>query len=116
MRAFGDIGASLIVTTKEQTFVDKAKVLPGRKFVVGYDTAVRIVDPRYYGDGKHEEMVAALADVYRNGGRFLVGGRLVGSSFHTLHDGSFPFPEGLPRDLFQEIPDFRIDLSSTELR
>jgi hypothetical protein len=33
--------------TNAPTFKDKAKIFPGARFVVGYDTAARIVDPKY---------------------------------------------------------------------
>ncbi len=45
-----------------------------------------------------------------------MGGRAVGDQYLTLSQGVFPLPLGLPADMFVEIPDFRIDLSSTELR
>ena len=47
--------------------------------------------------------------------RILVGGRLVGSEYRGLDD-QFPFPEGLPHDFFLDVPSFRVDLSSTEIR
>ena len=44
------------------------KLLPGRSFVVGYDTAVRIVNPQYYEGQDPQHMVAALQDIYNSGG------------------------------------------------
>ncbi len=37
------------VVTKARTFVEKAKLFPGATFVIGYDTAIRIIDPKYAG-------------------------------------------------------------------
>ncbi len=36
--------------THAPTFLEKSRLFPGAVFVVGIDTAVRIVDPRFYGD------------------------------------------------------------------
>ena len=40
----------LILTRDAPLFSQKAKLLPNTTFVVGYDTAVRLVDPKYYDD------------------------------------------------------------------
>ena len=107
-------GLGTIVLTTAPTFRDKARLLPGCTFVVGWDTAVRLVEPRYYG-GDEADMARALAAIRRLGCRFIVAGR--------VHDGVFRspaevrMPEGL-EDLVSPIPEaaFRYDLSSTELR
>jgi hypothetical protein len=101
--------------TRAPTFLEKAGLFPGAVFVVGADTASRIVEPRYYG-GNEERMLAALDRIRSLGGRFLVAGR---------EDGGRRFVSGeeltLPashRDLFTAIPPalFRLAMSSTELR
>ena len=46
--------------TDTQLFVDKAQLFPGCTFLVGIDTAVRIVNPKYYSDSA-EQMAAVLA-------------------------------------------------------
>jgi nicotinamide mononucleotide (NMN) deamidase PncC len=38
-----------VALTSAPRFVDKAHLFPGTTFVVGYDTAERIIDPRFYG-------------------------------------------------------------------
>ena len=101
--------------TRAPTFREKARVLPGGAFVVGVDTAARILDPRYYG-GSAASMVAALDEIGRLGGRFLVAGRAdPGGRFVTLADLAVPGPVA---HLFEQIPEarFRRDISSTELR
>jgi nicotinamide mononucleotide (NMN) deamidase PncC len=101
--------------TRAATFVEKARVLPGVTFVVGADTAARIVDPKYYGDSD-SNMFAALQEIARLGCRVLVAGRRDEQGrFRTLAE------LGMPQQfqaLFAAIPEsrFRIDLSSTELR
>lgn len=102
-----------VVLSRAPLFIQKAALFPGSVFVIGYDTAVRLVAPRYYGgvEGMHE----ALATIRVQGCRFLVAGRVQEGRFHTLADVALP-PEY--NDLFQGLPEeqFRIDLSSTELR
>ncbi|MBK9712483.1 MAG: hypothetical protein IPO81_14375 [Kouleothrix sp.] len=101
------------VLSREPLFVGKAALYPGSVFVVGHDTAERIVDPRYYGDEAARD--AALARIRAEGCRFLVAGRLDDGVFRTLRD--IAVPPGFA-DLFIELPEaaFRVDLSSTEIR
>jgi hypothetical protein len=103
-----------LVLTRAETFRKKASSFPGTTFVIGEDTAVRLVDPRYYG-GSEEAMLQALAEMWALGCRFLVAGRYRGGNFQTL-DG-VPIPQGFG-PLFQGIPEsrFRADISSTDLR
>ena len=107
-------GRGTVALTRAPTFRDKARLFPGCAFVVGWDTAVRLAEPRYYGDDE-AEMARALTAIRHLGCRFLVAGR--------VHDGVFRspaevrMPEGL-EGLVSPIPEaaFRYDLSSTELR
>jgi len=101
--------------TNAPTFAAKAELFPGTTFVVGVDTAVRIVAPRFYG-GSEAQMTAALERLRVLGCRFLVAGR-------AGPDGHFTCCEELElpptcRDLFRGIPAevFRRDISSTQLR
>jgi hypothetical protein len=100
--------------THAPTFIAKSRLFPGTLFVVGADTAIRIVEPRFYGDSV-EAMRAALAEVRGHGSRFLVAGRLAGDCFVEL--AQLAIPEEF-RDLFEAIPCemFRADVSSTQLR
>ncbi len=100
--------------TRAATFVEKSVVFPGVTFVVGFDTAVRVLEPRFYQDSERQ-MLAALEQLAARGCRFLVAGRLTDGRFCTLAD--LPVPARL-RQLFVELPEsvFRADVSSTELR
>jgi hypothetical protein len=100
--------------TRAPTFVEKARLFPGGVFLVGVDTAVRIVHPKFYGDSV-ETMHAALDEIRRLGTRFLVVGRLLEGRFVELAQAAIP---GEFRDLFTAVPPeaFREDVSSTELR
>jgi hypothetical protein len=95
--------------------VEKARLFPGVTFVVGADTAARIVQPRFYGE-RVEAMTAALDELRRLGCRFLVAGRSGGDGVFQGLD-QLAIPEAW-RDLFAAIPEdhFRIDISSTVLR
>ena len=108
---FTDVPLAL---TAAPTFAEKAAVLPGVVFVVGVDTAERIVHPKYYGGGEAATR-EALERIRGAGCRFLVAGRMVGDRFETLADVAIP-PEFA--GMFTAIPveEFRVDLSSTQLR
>jgi nicotinamide mononucleotide (NMN) deamidase PncC len=101
--------------TRAPTFREKARLLPGVTFVVGADTAERVVQPRYYG-GHAEDMEAALDEIARHGSRFLVAGRLdAHGRFVTLAEIALPARFA---GLFDQISEerFRRDVSSTGLR
>lgn len=105
----------IVVITCAATFLQKARLFPGTTFVIGEDTADRLITPRYYG-GSADEMRKALAEMDTAGCRFLVAGRVAaGGVFRTLADVSFP--EDYAR-MFTALPEekFRLDLSSSEIR
>ena len=99
--------------TRAPTFVEKARLFPGCWFVVGQDTAERVVQERFYAG--REAMLEALETLRDLGNRFLVAGRLHDGVFVGLHQ--VPVPDGF-EDLFQalEEEDFRKDVSSTAIR
>jgi hypothetical protein len=101
--------------TNAPRFVDKGQLFPGAVFVVGVDTALRVVDPRYY-DGDLDRTLDALARLCDHGSRFLVACR-VNSAGECITLADVPVPPAF-RDLFAEIPAglFRLDSSSTEIR
>ncbi len=71
-------GHGAVWLTHAPRFVHKAALFPGAVFVVGADTAMRLVDPRYY-DGDPARMHAALAQIVARGCRFLVACRVDGA-------------------------------------
>jgi nicotinamide mononucleotide (NMN) deamidase PncC len=101
--------------TRAPTFAEKAQLFPGAVFVVGADTAERVVHPRFYG-GSAERMAEALAGIRARGCSFLTAGRVGrGGEFVGLEDLDIPAEH---RDLFRGVPaeEFRVDVSSTDLR
>ncbi|SRR6266851_2676886 len=109
------VGRAPIWLTRAPTFPEKARLFPGTTFVVGADTAARIVAPRFYQDSE-ERMVEALEEFRKQDCRFLVAGRLdKNGRFAGLEDIDMPTAFS---DLFTSIPEaeFRFDISSTQLR
>ena len=107
-----------VAVTRAPRFVDKAQLFPGCCFVVGADTAERILSASFYDDNP-TGLTGALEQLLEGGHQFLVGGRLRQQSgrhtFLGLEDLHVP---ARFRDLFIEIPEarFREDISSTEIR
>jgi hypothetical protein len=101
--------------TRAPTFLEKVRLFPGTTFVIGADTAHRLVAPKYYGDDEIQ-MHAALEEIGNAGSNFMVAVRIDAAGYlHTLSDVSMPRRYA---DLFIEIPEhrFRIDTSSSEIR
>lgn len=107
-------GNRTIVLTRASTFDQKAKLFPGCTFVIGWDTAVRLVDSRYY-ECDYSKMLCDLIGIHSMGCRFLVAGRIDKGKYRSLSDVAVP-DEVV--DLFTPIPErlFREDVSSSEIR
>jgi len=106
---------SPVELTRAPTFVEKSRLFPRTTFVIGADTAERLVAPRYYGDDE-ARMLVALEEIANSGGSFLVAVRIdAGGRVRALTD--IPVPRRYA-DLFTEIPEhrFRLDISSSEIR
>lgn len=113
-RALQFAGRAPVAITTTPLFAQKAELFPGSVFVVGSDTAERVLDSRFY-DGDEDKMHAAMRVVQDRGCRFLVAGRRSDNGYKTLADIQVPeCYEGL----FEAIPEeaFRDDISSTQIR
>ncbi|XP_027097660.1 uncharacterized protein [Coffea arabica] len=113
VKQFERVGKTVIVSNQPY-FYKKAELFPGSAFVIGADTAVRLIDPKYYGND-YAKMLEILIGCKNTGCVFLVAGRNVDGVFKVLED--FDVPEEL-KGLFISIPadTFRMDISSTEIR
>jgi hypothetical protein len=107
-------GNAPVIVSRAETFNKKARLFPGCTFVIGYDTAVRLLHPRYYG-GEESQALTSFVEMRGLGCRFLVAGREDDGVFRTLDD--LDVHRGLD-DMFSPIPAsmFRADISSTVLR
>ena len=96
------------------TFERKAELFAGVAFVLGWDTAVRVIDPRYYGGQAARH--AALRKLVNFGCRLVVGGRVDARGTFRIWDESVSTTEF--GELFVALAetDFRVDVSSRELR
>lgn len=107
----------MLILTRQATFLGKSQVLPNATFVIGYDTAVRLFDARFYGDAADDASVtAALRAIQSSGCSFIVGGRHdADGRFMTWDDIECPAEF---RGMFTAIPssDFCDAISSTEMR
>ncbi|KAJ6813173.1 uncharacterized protein M6B38_389045 [Iris pallida] len=103
-----------VIISNQPYFYKKADLFPGSAFVIGADTAARLVNPKYYG-GDRGNMLEILTGSKRSGCTFLVGGRTIDGVFKVLED--LDIPDDL-KDMFLSIPEdkFRMDISSTEIR
>jgi len=105
-------GRQRVAVTRLPLFAQKARLFPGRIFLVGHDTAVRMVDAKFYGDSEANRD-AALAEILAAGCQVMVAGRSLGDAFKTIKE--LTIPESA-KELFIELPGFRLDVSGTELR
>jgi hypothetical protein len=103
-----------VVLTRAPTFLEKARLFGNCTFVIGYDTAARLFEPRYYQDSA-AEMEKALAEMAAADCHFLVAGRLCQEQYRTLDDLELPAAH---RRMFTPIPEavFRLDISSSAIR
>ena len=104
-------GFAPLWVTRAPTFEFKAALFPGALFIVGFDTAIRLLNAKYYADeAARRRSLEAIAE---RGCRFVVGGRVDGSGMFR----TWSVAEGVPPmfDMLSEA-DFRLDISSTELR
>jgi nicotinic acid mononucleotide adenylyltransferase len=106
---------SPVELTRAPTFLEKSRLFPKTTFVIGADTAERLVAPKYYGDDEIQ-MHVALEEIGNSGANFLVAVRIDATArVRTLRDIQVPRRYA---DLFSEIPEhrFRFDTSSSEIR
>ncbi len=103
-----------VVLTRKPLFSQKSVCFPNTTFIVGYDTALRILQKKYYDDS-HKAFLSFLYEFKKSGCKFLVAGRLWNNEFSTIKNLNIPSKYN---GLFVELPEnaFRIDTSSSLLR
>ena len=112
VKQFAHVGP--VWVTRAATFQAKAELFPDTAFVLGWDTAVRVIDPKYYGS--ETERDAALRALLTCGCRLVVGGRLDDTGKFRVWDSGALAGEFAGLFVALAEADFRVDVSSTELR
>ena len=102
-----------LLLSRAPRFVDKAILYPESTFVLGYDTAIRLLDAKYYGAGGVTEALSVIAT---HGCRFLVVGRTDANGVF-LQVRRQDIPSGW-QSLFMLLDEqtFRRDISSSNIR
>ncbi len=116
LNQFESRGLNLLITTQPY-FYKKALMLPDQHFALGYDTFVRLLDLKYY-EGSSDKLLEILRWLDAVGTKFLVAGRLnqAKNLFEYLDEDALNIVPMKYLHMFQAVKDFRVDLSSTELR
>ena len=116
LQQFQELG-DIVIITRAATFLEKARLMPETTFVIGYDTAIRLFDDRFYADTDSlTPSLDAMSELRDLGSRFIVGGRhSADGTFKTICD--MVIPPGF-QGLLIEIPEriFSDPISSTQLR
>ena len=99
-----------LVVTNSAKFEEKSKIFKESIFVIGYDTALRLVDSKYYSD----DFRKSLKIIEKNNCSFLVSGRFINKNYKKPNNINFKGYDYLFNILSEEK--FRIDISSTQLR
>ena len=99
---------NLVVLTNAPLFIDKSLLFPGATFVVGFDTACRIVDPKY------ADLDAVMTTFEANETTFMVFGREIDGKYEC--DLRKLSPRFLSRANIVPEPLKHVGLSSTDIR
>jgi|SRR5579883_136699 len=108
-------GIGPVWVTRAATFAAKAELFPGTSFVLGHDTAVRLIDPKYYG-GDPAGRDAGLRRLLGRRCRVVVGGRVGPDGVFRTWDANAAGTEFGRLFVPLSATDFRADVSSTALR
>lgn len=108
-RAASMCGYDFLLTENDALYMEKIRARPGVDFIMGADALDRLLDPKW-----GIEPADLIQELTSRGTRILVSGRLVDGVFMTCNEvvNKRGFATG---DIFIPV-DYRLDLSSTELR
>mmetsp|Transcript_13474 Transcript_13474/g.15643 ORF Transcript_13474/g.15643 Transcript_13474/m.15643 type:complete len:124 (-) Transcript_13474:36-407(-) len=107
-----------ILVVRSPLFIHIARIWPSTIFILGYDTFTRLLLPKYY-DNDPANVVKVLDEFRSTKAHFLVSGRYDANRQEYIvpdFDKDLEYPDY--KDLFSVLTEdeFRVDLSSTELR
>mgnify|MGYP003971356623 CR=1 FL=1 len=90
------------VITKAPTFLEKAKIFPNVTFVVGIDTWLKVIDPKYYAFPLDE----LINRFNQYGSKFLVFGRQEGERWLTMsEDQTYDIARKVPQHTISDTPE-----------
>lgn len=113
-RRSGQFAGQRLWLTRAATFLEKLELFPGCTFVMGADTYSRLAAPRYYG-GSETAAAAAVRTIARDARGLIVFGRVADGVF--VDASRLDVPHALREvTYFVSQAEFRLDISSTELR
>ncbi len=100
--------------SRAATFIEKVHVFPQSTFVMGADTYVRLIDPKYYRGSKTRLNDAIRAICHQSRG-LIVFGRMYNQEYQN--PTTFDVPQAL-REItyFVSEREFRMDVSSSDIR
>lgn len=102
---------AVLFTQDDPLFIDKARQHPGSTFVIGADTAIRMLDPQW-----GPEIDPMLQEFWRLGTVFYVFGREIDGVYVSAQDVITKHVPEQHRPLFHGMPHQMAPISSTELR
>ena len=100
--------------SRAATFIEKIHVFPQSTFVMGADTFVRLIDPKYYS-GSKKKMSDAMRAICRHSRGLIVFGRMREQGFQNPSTCDVPLAL---REItyFVSEREFRMDISSSSIR
>ena len=100
--------------SRAATFIEKVHVFPQSTFVMGADTYVRLIDPKYY-HGSRKRLNDAMRTICRQSRGLIVFGRMYNQEYQN--PATFDVPQAL-REItyFVSEREFRMDVSSSGIR
>ena len=111
-----------VCITSVPFFLAKSNIFGNCSFIIGADTCIRILDSKYYGNSEFA-LVDSLGRINQNNCNFIVGGRVDSNGTFQTADtilSSVLAKRVLYSDrlkaMFSSVPDFRVDLSSSQIR
>lgn len=100
--------------SRAATFIEKVHVFPQSTFVMGADTYVRLIDPKYY-HGSQKRLNDAMRTICRQSRGLIVFGRMQDQKFQNPTTCDVP-PALREITYFVSEREFRMDVSSSGIR
>jgi len=100
--------------SRAATFIEKVHIFPQSTFVMGADTYVRLIDPKYY-HGSQKRLNDAMRTICRQSRGLIVFGRMQGQKFQNPTTCDVP-PALREITYFVSEREFRMDVSSSGIR